>query len=56
MVLITWPDYDVDDPALGGALTAAGLELRLAPKLGHRCGCAYRAGAIHLEADEADEL
>jgi phosphoglycerate dehydrogenase-like enzyme len=35
-VLITWPDYDTDDPSLGGALAAAGLELRLAPKLGHR--------------------
>ena len=36
IVLVTWPDYDVDHPALGGALTAAGLELRLAPKLGAR--------------------
>jgi len=36
IVLVTWPDYDVADPALGGALTAAGLELRLAPKLGAR--------------------
>ena len=36
IVLVTWPDYDVGHPALGGALTAAGLELRLAPKLGAR--------------------
>ena len=36
IVLVTWPDYDVTDPAVGGALTAAGLELRLAPKLGAR--------------------
>lgn len=35
-VLITWPDYDVSDPDLGGALIAAGCELRLAPKLGAR--------------------
>ena len=36
LVLVTWPDYDLDHPALGGALTGAGLELRLAPKLGAR--------------------
>lgn len=36
IVLVTWPDYDTDDPELGGALRAAGLELRLAPKLGQR--------------------
>jgi phosphoglycerate dehydrogenase-like enzyme len=36
IVLVTWPDYDVGDATLGGALTAAGLELRLAPKLGAR--------------------
>jgi phosphoglycerate dehydrogenase-like enzyme len=35
-VPVTWPDYDVAGSALGGALTAAGLELRLAPKLGAR--------------------
>jgi phosphoglycerate dehydrogenase-like enzyme len=36
IVLVTWPDYDVTDAALGGALAAAGLELRLAPKVGAR--------------------
>lgn len=36
IVLVTWPDYGTDDPGLGGALRAAGLELRLAPKLGQR--------------------
>lgn len=35
-VLITWPDYDMDDPLLGGALRAAGLEARLEPKSGSR--------------------
>jgi D-3-phosphoglycerate dehydrogenase len=51
-VLITWPDYDVDDPELGGALAAAGLGLRLAPKDGARSTAEVRrladgvAGAI----------
>jgi len=51
-VLITWPDYDVDDDELGGALTAAGLALRLAPKQGARSSAEVRrladgaAGAI----------
>jgi phosphoglycerate dehydrogenase-like enzyme len=35
-VLVTWPDYDMDDPQLGGALRAAGLEVRLEPKRGER--------------------
>lgn len=35
-VLVTWPDYDVDHPDLGGALLSAGLALRLEPKRGHR--------------------
>jgi phosphoglycerate dehydrogenase-like enzyme len=35
-VLVTWPDYDMDDAALGGALLAAGLEVRLEPKRGLR--------------------
>jgi phosphoglycerate dehydrogenase-like enzyme len=51
-VLITWPDYDVDDAQLGGALAAAGLGLRLAPKDGARSTTEVRrladgaAGAI----------
>ena len=36
VVLVTWPDYDLDDPMLGGALLAAGLEIRLEPKRGAR--------------------
>lgn len=35
-VLITWPDYDLADSELGGALTASGLSPRIAPKLGTR--------------------
>ncbi len=35
-VLITWPDYDVEDPHIGGALTGAGCTVRLEPKLGAR--------------------
>jgi phosphoglycerate dehydrogenase-like enzyme len=36
LVLVTWPDYDVDAHDLGGALRRAGLAARLAPKHGHR--------------------
>ena len=35
-VLVTWPDYAMDDPHLGGALVAAGFDVRLEPKRGHR--------------------
>lgn len=35
-VLVTWPDYDLDSERLGGALTRAGLTIRLEPKDGHR--------------------
>jgi phosphoglycerate dehydrogenase-like enzyme len=42
-VLITWPDYDVEDPRLGGALADAGLALRLAPKRGARSAAELRA-------------
>ena len=35
-VTITWPDYPVEAATLGGALRDAGLEPRLAPKLGAR--------------------
>jgi phosphoglycerate dehydrogenase-like enzyme len=35
-VLVTWIDYDLDDPNVGGALRAAGLEIVVAPRLGHR--------------------
>jgi D-3-phosphoglycerate dehydrogenase len=36
VVLVTWIDFDVGHPAVGGALREAGLSLRLAPKLGDR--------------------
>ncbi len=36
VVLVTFPDFDADDPAIGGVLAAAGLELRMAPKHGER--------------------
>jgi phosphoglycerate dehydrogenase-like enzyme len=35
-ILVTWPDFDVEDAESGARLTAAGLEVRLAPKLGRR--------------------
>lgn len=35
-VLVTWPDYDVADREVGGALAAHGWTPRLAPKLGAR--------------------
>jgi phosphoglycerate dehydrogenase-like enzyme len=35
-VLVTWPDYDLESERLGGALTRAGLTVRLEPKAGHR--------------------
>src|SRR5436190_23485296 len=34
--LITWMNFDPSDPSTGGLLSAAGLELRLAPKKGAR--------------------
>jgi phosphoglycerate dehydrogenase-like enzyme len=36
VVLVTWPDYDLDHPELGGALTHAGYVLRYAPRLSAR--------------------
>jgi phosphoglycerate dehydrogenase-like enzyme len=36
VVLVTFADFPADHPEVGGALRAAGLELRLAPKLGPR--------------------
>jgi phosphoglycerate dehydrogenase-like enzyme len=52
IVLITFPDYDTDHPEHGGALTAAGYEMRIAAKRGARSPeellalCADVAGAI----------
>ncbi len=42
-VLITWPDYDVEDERLGQALTRAGLRIRLAPKRGARSEAEVRS-------------
>lgn len=35
-VLVTFPDYDLSHPQLGGALRAAGFDVRLEPKFGQR--------------------
>jgi phosphoglycerate dehydrogenase-like enzyme len=35
-ILVTWPDFDVEDADSGRRLTEAGHELRLAPKVGRR--------------------
>jgi phosphoglycerate dehydrogenase-like enzyme len=35
-ILITWPDFDPEDPATGGRLIAAGHALRFAPKRAQR--------------------
>jgi phosphoglycerate dehydrogenase-like enzyme len=35
-VVVTWMDYDIDDPLTGGLLQQAGLDVELAPKLGAR--------------------
>jgi phosphoglycerate dehydrogenase-like enzyme len=48
-VTITWPDYRVDAAALGRALRDAGLQPRLAPKLGARTPAELKgllAGAV----------
>jgi phosphoglycerate dehydrogenase-like enzyme len=42
-VLVTWPDYDLESERLGGALTRAGLTVRLEPKDGHRTPAEVRA-------------
>ena len=36
IVLVTFPDYDTEHPQHGGALTAAGYVMRIAPKRGSR--------------------
>src|SRR5690242_18014638 len=59
-VLVTWPDYDLDAPALGGALAAAGLSVRLEPKRGRRDPAELRriaAGAVGaiVSTDPFDE-
>lgn len=35
-ILVTWPDYAVDDPSTGGALRTAGLHVRLHPRTSDR--------------------
>jgi D-3-phosphoglycerate dehydrogenase / 2-oxoglutarate reductase len=52
IILITFPDYDTEHPQHGGALTAAGFVMRIAPKRGARSPeqllalCADVSGAI----------
>jgi phosphoglycerate dehydrogenase-like enzyme len=46
-ILITWPDFDPDDPETGGRLTAAGHDLRIAPVHGRRTA----AEMVELTAD-----
>jgi phosphoglycerate dehydrogenase-like enzyme len=52
IVLVTFPDYDVDGPQHGGAFTAAGVKMRIAAKRGARSTdellalCHDAAGAI----------
>lgn len=52
IVLVTFPDYDTESPHIGGALTAAGCTMRIAPKRGARSPaellalCADASGAI----------
>lgn len=51
-MLVTFPDYDTESPRHGGALTAAGFAMRVAPKRGMRSTdellalCSDVAGAI----------
>lgn len=59
MVLVTWPGYDGDHAALGGALTSLGAELRLEPKVGDRtpaelCRLAAAATAAVVSTDPFD--
>ena len=58
-VLVTWPDFAVDDEQIGGALRAAGLRLRLEPKLGRRspeelCRLATGVSAAIVSTDPFD--
>ncbi|HEY7625835.1 MAG TPA: NAD(P)-dependent oxidoreductase, partial [Ilumatobacteraceae bacterium] len=52
VVLITFPDFDTEHPEIGGAFTAAGYSMRLAPKHGPRSPaqllelCSDASGAI----------
>lgn len=48
-VLVTWPDYDLQAVGIGQVLREAGLEIRLAPKLGSRSAAQVR----ELVADAA---
>jgi phosphoglycerate dehydrogenase-like enzyme len=51
-VVVTWMDYDVDDPLSGGLLLDAGLEIELAPKHGSRSvaevACLMRSAAAAI--------
>jgi phosphoglycerate dehydrogenase-like enzyme len=50
-VVVTWLDYDVDDPATGGLLREAGLRVELAPKRGART--AAQLAALMRDAEGA---
>jgi phosphoglycerate dehydrogenase-like enzyme len=58
-ILVTWPDYDVADEAIGGGLTRAGYVLRLEPKHGNRTArqtarLAARASGAIVSTDPFD--
>jgi phosphoglycerate dehydrogenase-like enzyme len=62
-VLVTWPDYDLESERLGGALTRAGLTVRLEPKDGHRTPAEVRdlvagsaAAIVSTDPFDADVL
>ena len=50
-VVVTWTDYDLDDPATGGRLREAGYEVVLAPKVGART--AAQVARLVRDADAA---
>jgi phosphoglycerate dehydrogenase-like enzyme len=61
LVLVTWPHYDPHHAALGGALSGAGLQLRLAPKFGARSeaellGLAADASGAIVSTDPFDRV
>jgi phosphoglycerate dehydrogenase-like enzyme len=58
-ILVTWPDFDADDPAGGGYLRDLGAEVTLAPKLGRRspaemCELLVGADAAIVSTDPFD--
>jgi phosphoglycerate dehydrogenase-like enzyme len=58
-ILVTWPDFDSDDPAGGGYLRDLGADVTLAPKLGRRspaemCELLVGADAAIVSTDPFD--